>query len=880
MQTALALDTQPLSTSILNVAARLADLLDGDGQALTRQILVELFSSETGCSDASGHWSMRDAYAALELAQVMIVSGWRDMIGVAVRGRAKTIDNFGPRILDLFGRLPSQSYRSEFQIELQQFSTPLPLAWAAAGAAGITADDIVLEPSAGTGLLALRAHCVGAELILNEIDDLRRDCLAGAYPDAAIHNIDGGQINDLLDPAIKPTIIFMNPPFTRSQGRGVDRHAATRHLSSAFRRLQPGGRLVAILPYSWSFEKLKVSRADMTMCASIGISGGFLKHGTSVDTRLIVIDKERRDIDPVCADVDGMNALDALITRIAPRGCGPVLSSSVPKAGVKTAPLLGGLQKRVAMQPPAAAVSKQIEAVPLAYRALQDPAPVGDQVGIYLPYRPSRIEVDGAAAHPTALVESIAMGSVAAPIPSHKPLVSKALVQTGALSTAQLETLIYAGSAFARDLPGRSVPIDEGCALAPAGDDDEQGHLYRCGYFLGDGTGAGKGRQIAAIIMDQWLRGNRRHIWLSKNETLLEDARRDWTALGGVGLDIQSLSAWKLGDPVRMGEGILFVTYPTLRSGRETTTRLEQILAWATQSREPSACDRVGPAAVQADGFHGVIAFDESHAMANAAGGENGRGKIKGSLQGVTGVRLQNLLPGARVLYASATGASDVNNLAYACRLGLWGPQTAFVSRERFVEDIRKGGIAAMELVARDLKSLGLYTARALSFAGVEYDVLAHDLTTAQIRIYDAYADAWEIIHNNLDAALEATNIVDEMTGDTLNSGAKAAARSVFEGTKQRFFGQLLLSMKLPSLIPAIEQDLQDGNSAVIQVVSTAEAMLNRQLATMSAEERENSRPRAFPARICHRLSCQELPRAYDAGLHRREWSGPFPAAA
>ena len=48
------------------------------------------------------------------------------------------------------------------------------------------------------------------------------------------------------------------------------------------------------------------------------------------------------------------------------------------------------------------------------------------------------------------------------------------------------------------------------------------------------------------------------------------------------------------------------------------------------------------------------------------------------------------------------------------------------------------GGVAAMEVVARDLKTLGLYTARALSFDGVEYDVLEHALTPAQIEIYDA----------------------------------------------------------------------------------------------------------------------------------------------
>ena len=324
------------------------------------------------------------------------------------------------------------------------------------------------------------------------------------------------------------------------------------------------------------------------------------------------------------------------------------------------------------------------------------------------------------------------------------------------------------------------------------------------------------------MILDRWVRGERRHIWISKNEALLEDARRDWSALGGLPIDIQPLGSWKLGTPIAMREGILFVTYPTLRSGRGDTTRLDQILAWA------------------GDDFDGVIVFDEAHAMANAAGGEGSQGRSKGSEQGVAGVRLQNLLPRARVLYASATGATDVNNLAYATRLGLWGPETAFADRDAFVAEIRDGGIAAMELVARDLKSLGLYTARALSFAGVEYEILEHCLTADQISVYDAYAQGWAIIHANLRDALEATRIVDAESGNTLNSGAKAAALSVFEGTKQRFFAQLLLSMKLPSLLPAIDSALAEGNAVVIQLVSTAEAMLDRRLANLSDTEREN----------------------------------------
>ncbi len=90
-----------------------------------------------------------------------------------------------------------------------------------------------------------------------------------------------------------------------------------------------------------------------------------------------------------------------------------------------------------------------------------------------------------------------------------------------------------------------------------------------------------------------------------------------------------------------------------------------------------------------------------------------------------------------------------------------------------------------------------------LSDAGVEYDILEHALTPRQIGDFDAYADAWAIIHRNLEEALGASGVTDPLEGKTLNGQALSAARSRFESSKQRFFGQLLLSMKLPSLLPA-----------------------------------------------------------------------------
>ncbi|MEO0030477.1 MAG: hypothetical protein RIS94_235 [Pseudomonadota bacterium] len=800
---------EPIEQQVLSVARSIAVRI-ASGERTDRKSLNTMMNAVFGGSDADGRWSVRDAHAALEFGQVLWL---HDTPTLKLSSDPVVAEGLFASATSL---LPTQTVRSEEQIQFQQFGTPPWLAWLAARAGGIAPSDYVLEPSAGTGMLAIWAKKAGARLALNEISPLRRDCLGRLFPDAKLSGHDGELIDDLLDPAFIPSLVLMNPPFSHGIERGHDGKTGARHLRSAWKRLAPGGRLVAIMPEWFDVRALVAGESGpITLRANIAIDHAFVHRGTSISTRLLVLDKSATRSDPVSGHTDKFVQLCDLVAQIPMRDTAPSRLGIPTKAPTRLS-LVRPAASGARLVPPVRS-AMQSGAVPCAYEVLAEPAPIADQVGHYLPYRPSRICIAGASDHPTALVESVAMGSISAPVPSQIPQLPAGLIDNGGLSAAQAETLIYAASAHARDLPGTFRTEDKGCALVP----DADGAAYRMGYFLGDGTGAGKGRQVASVILDRWVRGERRHIWVSKNEALLEDARRDWTALGGLPIDIQPLGSWKLGTPVGMGDGILYVTYPTLRSGRADTTRLDQILAWA------------GPE------FAGVLVFDEAHAMANAAGGEGSRGKVKGSEQGVAGVRLQNLLPRARVLYASATGASDVNNLAYATRLGLWGPETAFANREAFVSEIRDGGIAAMELVARDLKALGLYTARALSFAGVEYEILEHTLTPDQINIYDAYAEAWTVIHTNLRQALEATRIVDGENGETLNPGAKSAAMSVFEGTKQRFFAQLLLSLKLPSLLPAIETARAAGHSVVVQLVSTAEAMLERRLADLTDAERE-----------------------------------------
>ena len=709
----------------------------------------------------------------------------------------------------------THTVRSETQVARQQFSTPPPVALFAQSRASLCPDDILLEPSAGTGLLATEAMRLGLQTYLNEIDPHRRALLAQLYPEAAISSHNAVDLERRWSGAA-PSVVIMNPPFSRDAGGEDDVSTALRHLRAALALLKSDGRLVAILP-AWIDREGRHATALAKVLNGSSIrerfalsKGCFAKHGTNIATILLVIDKQP-DLGlvrnaQITALVDLLDQPEAPC-RATPRNRElPVPTRRTVFAGF--APRSSDVHR-----PQPKPVASTIATADVGYDALSDAAALDDQVGDYLPYRPSRLVFHGAGEHPTALVESIAMGSVSKPLPTYSPVLPKFTVENRVLSAAQLETVVYAGQSHEEWIASKVLKDKEGQGAV---------QQVRKGYFLGDGTGAGKGRQIAAVVLDNWLRGRRKHIWVSKNATLLEDARRDWTAIGGVGADIQPLSNWPLCRAIELPQGVLFVPYATLRSARETDSRLEQILAWA------------------GDEFEGVIAFDEAHAMGGVAGGEGGRGKTKGSDQGIAGVTLQDRLPAARVLYASATGASNVNNLAYAVRLGLWGPETAFPTRDLFIEEIAAGGIAAMEVVARDLKSMGLYTARALSFGGVEYEMLEHPLSIEQIAIYDRYADAWSLIHQNMEAALEATNVVDGITGDTLNGAAKGAARSKFESVKQRFFQQLLMAIKLPSLFPAIEGHLADDMAVVIQLVSTGEAMLDRRIADLDEEDRED----------------------------------------
>ena len=113
----------------------------------------------------------------------------------------------------------------------------------------------------------------------------------------------------------------------------------------------------------------------------------------------------------------------------------------------------------------------------------------------------------------------------------------------------------------------------------------------RCGFFIGDGTGVGKGRQIAAVILDSWQHGRHRHIWCASSKqaaafthrllshtttpcsslvyrcsissSLQYDSQRDLNDLGRPNVIVHSLQKQAYGETTDE-DGVMFCTYSSL----------------------------------------------------------------------------------------------------------------------------------------------------------------------------------------------------------------------------------------------------------------------------------------------------------------------------
>lgn len=413
--------------------------------------------------------------------------------------------------------------------------------------------------------------------------------------------------------------------------------------------------------------------------------------------------------------------------------------------------------------------------------------------------------------HPSDLVQSSTLATVIPPVSTYKPRLTRRVISSGCISDAQFEFLVAAGEAHSRFLP--TDPNNPGA--------DPQ----RVGIFLADGTGAGKSHEALGVIMDNRLHGRRKAILVLEKRRHIGGFIAAWQAMGGDPKDFIPLWETKSQDRIPSREGILIATYSMLREYNDqngTYTRNVQISNWAGFE------------------FMGPLIFDESQNMRNAAANDdkaNGYSEI--SQQGLAGIDLQDTLPGARVVYASATGATDVHNLGYATRLGLWGPETPFETRRHFIGAFEEGDIGDLEQVTLSLKASGLYIARSITYDGVDVVNLPLVLTREERNTYNDASEMWKRLREMQLHCNKLCGIDVEEGGAQTSSGRRVKVHGgvpysnlsgIYEANRKNAMATMIASFKAKGVIENAKKDVEDGKSVVIQMQNTYEAQLNRAL--------------------------------------------------
>lgn len=356
--------------------------------------------------------------------------------------------------------------------------------------------------------------------------------------------------------------------------------------------------------------------------------------------------------------------------------------------------------------------------------------------------------LDGVPPHPTHISESGNMAATPLPPLTHK--VSDGVIRVaraGHLSCLQVETVAYASQAL----------------------------IHKGAFFLGDATGVGKTRTALATALDLMTRNPlMRCLWVSCRPELERDVLSTLRLLEGQCL---APTPWRKltrgSHNEMMGSGFSFTTYGCLRSHwTQSNSIFEGATAWLSKTQPYS-----------------LIILDEAHVA-----------KTPNSATFRSVCAIQDRLPSCGVLYITATAASDVNRIGYMQRLGLFGdsPDDPFDSYQQCRNALRRGGMAALELVALHLKSRGLYVSRSLVRSPDCSKPLALKLSCAEIELYNACCSRWV----------------------SLTYSGHEIGVSTFS-LRQNFFLRLLTAFKARSIIEHIKSAVEEGWSVVVSFQGT-----------------------------------------------------------
>ena len=839
-----------------------------------------------------------------ELVEDGLVRAAREVVEQHGRDSRESYD----LICKLYEMQPTIAARSSNRIKMQQYSTPLPMAWNAAHfAMSGKKNGKVLEPTAGNGMLvfAVPANQVHAnELDETRLDNLREQGFAEVTQQDAVEPFEGGKQYD---------VVIANPPFGKREAvnydgkliPGLDPQITLNALSS----MKDDGKAAIIIGGNMEYGSnggLKSMKPFFTYLYDhynvkgvVDMDGKlYAKQGTTYPTRMILIDGRRSDeeraqtavyppveskairraesfddlyeiVNEVLNSKEKTNGTEILRSKqgqLAPVNNRPSRKTdgerhseqprkndtgrrgnTPERSPEQSENVLRGKHRENTGNGEAASTSNGSEQGGSRRSYEPDVQRVGtervstNRVGLNteqkkrtlteekLPYRPHNTAFSLNSVAPAAMVE--AMDNILTQIEAENGSIDEYIRKE-----LGYDTIDEAHQALAAE------QID---SVAMAIYQMKQGQAL----IIGDQTGVGKGRQMAALIRWAVKRGEK-PIFITQKADLFSDIYRDLVDIGsgdlvpfifnsdGAMVDSNGNTVHKPLSSKEMAKvfatGVLpdeydfaVLTYSQVNTGDEVSQKEMEEAAKKNGARSKKSKNvKSGKATPKATFLRAIaednyLFLDESH---TAAGSSN------------TGAYLQSILRSAKAAtFASATFAKRPDTMPlYAIRTAM---SQAKVEPDKLISIIEKGGVTLQEIMSRELTNAGQMVRRERDMSDVvtDWKTINDPETVRRAREnYDRTIAAFnaiikfqeDYVKPMVDAMDKELAVMAESAGIKRGTDKMGVENVPFASKTYNYTKQLMLALKVDAIANEVDAEIKAGRHPVIALESTMESSI------------------------------------------------------
>ena len=823
-------------------------------------------------------------------------------------------------ICKLYEMQPTISARSSNRIKMQQYSTPLPMAWIAGRfAMADKADGSVLEPTAGNGMLVFTIP-VG-QVHVNELDKTRLDNLR----EQGFAQVTQQDATEPFDGDVRYDVVIANPPFGKREAveydgkkiPGLDPQITLNALSS----MKDDGRAAIIIGGNMEYANngaIKSMKPFFTYLYDhynvkgvIDMGGGlYAKQGTTFPTRMILIDGRRTNeeraqtavyppvenkairkaesfddlyeiINEVLNFNEKTNGTEVLRSQggrhlsVADNASGETdgaghnrQSEADDESGSQTErrgrtglegnsesgqrPVLGkrgqndtvgetgrgtdtigkpstdgrGLEQRTVGNEPQPVDGVDVQRIGLGLKGKPKKRDLTEEK---LPYRPHNTAFRLESVAPAAMVEAM------------DKVLSQIEAQHGSIDEFVKTELGY--DTIAETYQALAAEQMDSVAMAIYQMKQEQA------LIIGDQTGVGKGRQMAALIRWAVQRGEK-PVFITQKADLFSDIYRDLVDVGsgdlvpfifnsdGAMVDSKGNTVHKPLSSAEMAKvfasGALpeeydfaVLTYSQVNTGDAVSQQeMEEAAKKSGARTKKSKNVKNGKATPKATFLRAIakdnyLFLDESH---TAAGSSN------------TGAYLQSILRGAKAAtFASATFAKRPDTMPlYAIRTAM---SQAKVDPDKMISIIEKGGVTLQEIMSRELTNAGQMVRRERDMSDVvtDWKTITDPETVRRAREnYDRTIAAFNAIikfqEDYVKPMIEALDmelaVMAESAGVKRGTDKMGVENVPFASKTYNYTKQLMLALKVNAIADEVEAEINAGRHPVIALESTMESSI------------------------------------------------------